>query len=59
MAEFNGRGIAAVLAADTDVHFGTYGFAELDRHLHELAYADLVELCERVVFVDLGIIVRG
>ena len=34
MAEFNGRGIAAVLAADTDVHIGTYGSAELDRHLH-------------------------
>ena len=47
MAEFNGGRIAAVFAADTDMHIGSYTSAELNCHFHKLTYADLVELCER------------
>ena len=57
MAELNRCRIAAVLAADTDVELGVNRLAELDSHLHELANANLVELCKRIVLEDLGVIV--
>ena len=58
VAELDGRRIAAVLAADTEVHGRSGRFAHLDRHVHQLAHADLVELRERIGFVDLVLVVR-
>ena len=46
-----------MLAADTDVQLRIDILTKLDSHLHELAYAALVELGERVILKDLGIIV--
>ena len=57
VAELNGRRIAAVLAADTNVHIGSGLLAELDSHFHQLADACLVELCKRIVLEDLSVIV--
>ena len=57
MAEFHGRGIAAVLTADTDVQIGIVGTAESAGHVHQLAHTGLVQLCEGVVLKDLGIVV--
>ena len=59
MAELDGRRIAAVLAADTEVHGRTGRFTHLDRHIHQFANADRVEAGERVEFVDLVLVVRG
>ena len=59
VAELDGCRVAAVLAADTYVELRVDGLAELDGHIHELAYAGLVELCERIVLKDLGVIVSG
>ena len=59
VAELDGRRIAAVLAADTEVHGRTGRFTHLDRHIHQFAYADRVEAGERVGFVDLVLVVRG
>ena len=57
MAELNRCRVAAVLAADTDVEVVVNGLAELDSHFHELANANLVELCEGIVLEDLSVIV--
>ena len=57
MAELYGRRISAVLAADTKLDVRAGGLTELASHLNKLAYADLVELCERIILVDLLIIV--
>ena len=59
MAEFHGRRIAAVFAADAAGHAGTGLATELYRHFHELAYADRVETRERIGFIDLIFIVGG
>ena len=59
VAELNGRRIAAVLAADTDVERRIDRLAELDGHFHQLADANLVELCERIVLKDLNVIICG
>ena len=59
MAELDGRRIAAVFAADAAVESRPFGFAELNRHLHEFAHALGVELGERVELVNLCGIVRG
>ena len=59
MAELNRAGIAAVLAADTEVQLGTRLAAKLCSHGNELADADLVEACERVALVDLLVVVRA
>ena len=48
-----------MLAADTKLDVRAGGLTELASHLNELAYADLVELCERIVLVDLLIIVSA
>ncbi len=57
MAELYGCGVTTVLAADTNVHFGTYGLTELDSGFHKLTYTNLVELCEGIVLEDLGVVV--
>ena len=59
MAEFYRGRVAAVFTADTAVNVRTGLLTELYRHFHELAYADLVELCERIALVDLGIVVSA
>lgn len=59
MAELDGSRVAAVLAADTKLDVRAGGLTELASHLNELAYANLVELCERIVLVDLLIIVSA
>jgi hypothetical protein len=59
VAELNGRRIAAVLTADTNVKVGIYGLAEFDSHLHELADTGLVKLCERIGLEDLLIVVSA
>jgi len=58
VAELDRGRVAAVLTADTAVHSRTDFFTQLNRHLHQSADALLVKLCKRVVFVNLGIIVR-
>lgn len=47
VAELDGSRVAAVLAADTKLDVRAGGLTELASHLNELAYANLVELCER------------
>ena len=59
MAELDGSRVAAVLAADAELDVRTGGAAHFGGHLHELAHADLVELGERVVLVDLLVVVRA
>ena len=48
VAELDGGGVAAVLAADTDVQARIDGLAQLDGHIHQLAHAGLVETGERI-----------
>ena len=48
-----------MLAADAQVQIGTGCTAELACHLDELAYTDLVELCKRIVLIDLLIVVSA
>ena len=57
VAELNGCGVTTVLTADTNVEVGVYGTAEGYSHVHELANTGLVELCERIVLIDLAVIV--
>ena len=57
MAELDGGGIAAVLAADTELDVRTGGAAHFGGHLHELADALLVEVGERIGLVDLVVVV--
>ena len=59
VAELDGRRIAAVLAADSAVELRAGRLAVRDGHLHELADAGLVELRERIVLVDLLVVVRA
>ena len=58
VAELHAGGVAAVLAADAEVQVRARRAAELAGHVHELTDAGLVELGERVVLVDLLVIVR-
>ena len=46
-----------MLAADSDVKLRIHRFAQLDSHLHQLAYTNLIQFCERIVLEDLRIIV--
>ena len=46
-----------MLTANTYMEVGIYRFAEGDSHLHESAYACLIEFCERIVFEDLSVVV--
>ena len=59
VAELDGAGVAAVLAADAEVDLRTGLTAELCSHSNQLAYADLVETCERVALVDLVVVVSA
>ena len=59
MAEFDGRRIAAVFAADTAVQMAVCALAERNCHLHEFADADSVETCKRIGLIDLCLIVTG
>ena len=57
MAELDGSGIAAVLAADAQVNVRADLAAILSRHLDELAYAVLVEVGEGIRLINLARIV--
>ena len=57
MAELNGRRIAAVLTANAHMELRIDRLTKLDSHFHQLAYADLIELCKGIVLEDLCIIV--
>ena len=59
VAELNGDGVAAVLAADAVVQLlaGRLGLG--DSHLHQLTNAVLIQLSEGIVLVDLRIVVSG
>ena len=57
MAELHGGGISAVLSADSDMELRIRRSSEIDRHLHKLPYALLVELCEGIRLEDLRVIV--
>ena len=46
-----------MLAADAAMKLVIDRSAELEGHLHELANALLIELCERIILKDLGVIV--
>src|SRR5688572_30161891 len=59
MAELDGVRIAAVLAADAELDARAGLRALLDRDLHELADAGLVDRGERVLLEDLGLLVRS
>ena len=59
VAELDRRRIAAVLAADAEVHVRAGLLAELHCHVHKFAYADLVELSKRIGFIDLLLIICG
>ena len=57
MAEFDRGRVAALLAADAELDVRTGLTAQLRRHLDEAADACLIELGERVGFVDLAVVV--
>ena len=57
VAEFDGRRIAAVFAANTKVHFGTNALTAVNSHLHQFANARRIQSCERIRFVNLVCIV--
>ena len=57
MAELNGAGIAAVLAADAAVQLGAGCLSGCNSHLHKAAYAYGVKLLERVGLEDLGVVI--
>ena len=57
MAELNGRGVTAVLTADTNVEVSVCGTAEGDRHVHQLTDTGLVKLCKGIVLEDLSVVV--
>ena len=49
VAELNGRGISAVLSADSKMQARVNRLAEFDCHLHQLANAILIQLSEGIV----------
>ena len=54
VAELHGGGIAAVLAADAQLMSGRVrSWPSSHSHLHQLAYADLIQLGEGIVLIDL------
>ena len=57
MAELNGGRIAAVFAADAEVDVRASLTAQFGSHLHELAHANLIKLGERIVLVNLLVII--
>ena len=46
-----------MLSADSDMELRIRRSSEIDRHLHKLPYALLVELCEGIRLEDLRVIV--
>ena len=59
VAELDGRRIAAMLAADTAVHFGTNTSSLVNCHFHELSYTRRIKSCERIALVNLVRVVAG
>ena len=59
VAELDGHGVAAVLAADAEVNVGVGLATELCSHSNELADADLVKAGEGIALVDLLVVVRA
>ena len=57
VAELHGGGIAAVLAADTQVDVGAGLLAQLGGHGHQLAYAVLIQVGEGIGLIDLLVVV--
>ena len=57
MAELDGGGIAAVLAADAQLDVGAGLAAQLGSHLHQLAHAVLIQTGEGIALEDLVVIV--
>ncbi len=57
VAELDGHGVAAVLAADTVVQILAGSLCLGDSHLHQHANAGLIQLSKGIVLEDLGIIV--
>ena len=57
MAELNGSRVAAVLAANTNVHVGTGLLAQCNCHFHQLANAGLIQLCKGIVLENLCVVV--
>ena len=57
VAELDARRVAAVLAADAEAQLRTGLAAQLRSHLHQFAYAVLVQVRERVALVDLVVVV--
>ena len=48
-----------MLTADAELDVGTYLAALISSHLDQLAYAVLVEVCERIRLIDLALVVVG
>lgn len=59
MAELNGRRITAVLTTDTAVKLRVSTLTIINSHLHQLADTLLIKLCERILLIDLRIIVAA
>ena len=59
VAEFYGRRIAAMFAANAAGHTGTRLSAQFHRHLHQLADAHGIKARKRIGFINLVRIVRG
>ena len=59
MAELDGDRVTAVLTADTAVHGGTDFLTQRYGHIHQLTNTVLIQLRERIVLVDLGVLVSG
>jgi len=59
MAEGDGAGLAAVLAADAEFDVGAGLSAKVDGDLHQLSDAVAVDRLERVAGEDLAVLVDG
>ena len=59
VAEFNGDGVTAVLAADAVVQVVAGGLSLGNSHLHQHTNAGLIQLSKGIVLEDLGIVVSA
>ena len=59
MAEFDRSRIAAVFAADTELEIRSGLSALFGSQLDKDTYTMLIQFLERILFIDLGIIVRA
>ena len=57
VAELNGRGISAVLTADTNVEVLVNRTSKGNCHVHKLTNTGGIELSEGIVLEDLGVVV--